>query len=937
MRYIFFIISLFFIVTSRGQFQVDPGDKLPVDPEVSKGVLKNGLTYYVRANSQPPNRAELMLVVRAGSVDEDDDQQGLAHFAEHMAFNGTKNFPRNELVNYFESIGMEFGPEINAYTSFDETVYMLKVPLNSLLYLEKGLQVLYDWACQVTDSDEEIEKERGVIREELRGGRDANFRMQQKWLPVFLHNSKYAERLPIGKQEIIENAPPEALRRFRNDWYRPDIQAVIVVGDFDRDEMVKRVKEKFSSIPGAGNPRRKEYFDIPDHKETLVSIVTDKEAQYSLARVFYKHPLEKAVTIGDYRQSIIQNLYNIMINNRLGEKVQQAEPPFIMGQSSFTELFGPKSVYQSAAVCHNDKLEEGLKAVLIENERVKKFGFTATELERQKRSLMNHIEQLYNDREKQQSVSFAEEYKRNFLITEEPIPGIENEYEYYKSMLPGITLEEVNSLAGKWITKENRVVIINAPDIEGLELPGKDDIYRWLDEVEETDLKPYEDTVSDMPLISEIPQGSPVVKERYLEKVDALEWTLGNGAIVVIKKTDFKEDQVLFNAWSPGGNSVYDVDDDISADFVATTMLMSGISDFDKITLDKIIADKVFSLTPFIADLREGFGGNASRKDIEVLLQMVYLYFCEPRFDENGFQSLMNRMAGMLENKAASPEAAVQDTLAAITANYHKRARPLNLQLLKEADFDRISQIGRERFSNAADFKFFLVGNIDPDSIKPLVEKYIGGIPSSIVREDWRDPGISPPEGIVEKLVKKGQEEKSLQYIVFHGDFKYSSKNITELDAIGRLLTTRLLEVIREDKSSVYSIGALPVSSKYPEGEYSVTIYYGTDPAKLEELKQAVFDEINDFIKNGPDDDELAKAKEKMLRERETAMTENGFWLNLLSNTYYLKDGDFSKFGTYPKLVNKIAKKSIKRAFKRYFDFDNYISVALVPEEGKTP
>ncbi|MFW6245907.1 MAG: M16 family metallopeptidase, partial [Tangfeifania sp.] len=360
---VIFLLSTFWL---GAQENIELKDPIPIDPKVSKGVLENGMTYYVRANDEPKNRAELMLVVKVGSVDEDEDQLGLAHFAEHLAFNGTKNFPKHELINYFESIGMEFGPEINAYTSFDETVYMLKVPLDSAVYMEKGLQVLYDWASQITDSDEEIEKERGIIVEEERGGRSANFRMQQQWLPVFLHNSKYANRLPIGDMDIVKNAPPETLRRFRDDWYRPDLQAVIVVGDFDQQKMVERVKEKFSQIPAQENPRPKEYFEIPDHDETLVSIATDKEAQYPVAFVFYKHPLEVTENLSDYRESILHSLYNVMINNRLAEKTQEAEPPFIAGQSSFSKLFGPKSVYQSVAVCQSGKIEEGLKAVLLE-------------------------------------------------------------------------------------------------------------------------------------------------------------------------------------------------------------------------------------------------------------------------------------------------------------------------------------------------------------------------------------------------------------------------------------------------------------------------------------------------------------------------------------------------------------------------------------------
>ena len=396
--------------------------------------------------------------------------------------------------------------------------------------------MLYDWACQVTDSDEEIEKERGVIREEWRGGRDANFRMQQEWLPVFLHNSRYAERLPIGNIDIIENAPPETLRRFRNDWYRPDLQAVIVVGDFDREKMVQKVKDKFSQIPSVKNARTKEYFDIPDHKETLVSIVTDKEAQYSLAYLFYKHPLDINRTIGDYRQSILHGLYNAMINSRLAEKSQQADPPYIIGQSSFSELFGPKSVYQSVAICHDGKIEEGLKAVVLENERVKRYGFTKSELERNKRALLSRIEKLYNERDQQMSISFAEEYKRNFLLTEEPFPGIEKEYEYYKAFLPEIELEEVNRLAKEWVTKENRVIIINAPENQNTQLPEEDDLLRLLDEVEGIQLEPYEDAQDDIPLISGEPAGSSIVNKKYLDKVEAGEWTFAIRAKVILKR-----------------------------------------------------------------------------------------------------------------------------------------------------------------------------------------------------------------------------------------------------------------------------------------------------------------------------------------------------------------------------------------------------------------
>ena len=922
------LLSSIFLLSTlmlAAQTNLDLNSKLPNDPAVSKGVLDNGLTYYIRSNSEPENRAELMLVVKAGSIDEDDDQQGLAHFCEHMSFNGTKNFPKHELINYFESIGMEFGPEINAYTGFDQTVYMLKVPLDKPEYMEKGLQVLYDWASQVDDADEEIEAERGIILEEERMGRGASDRMMKEWLPVFLRDSKYAERLPIGKVDIIENCKPEVLRRFRNDWYRPDLQALIVVGDFDQQEMVAKVKEKFSAIEEPKNPRAKETYDIPGHEETLVSIATDKEAQYPVAYVYYKHDLETSNELKDYRKSIIENIYMGMLNNRLAEKTQQADPPYLLGQSVYSHQFGPLSAYTSVTVTQGDKITTGLKELLLENQRVKKFGFTETELERQKTAVLNNMEKAYNERNNTKSLNYANEYMRNFLVTKEPFPGMENEYAYYKEFVPGITVDEVNALAKEWITKENRVVVITAPENEKTIVPNKDEVLALLDEVETAEIEPYVDAVSDVPLLSDEPFGSKVSETTPIQNVDAVEWKLENGATVVIKTTDFKDDEILFNAWSPGGSSLYPLDDVVSVDLTTDVMAESGIADFDEITLNKMLSDKVFGLSPYISELSEGFNGSASVKDVETLLQMLYLYFTEPRFDEVSYQSLMQQYATVLENKSASPESNFRDTLNVVLSNYNEREKPMSVERLKEASFNKMKQIGRERFKNASDFKFFFVGNIDLETFKPLVEKYIGGIPTLNKQEEWVDLGIEKPEGVVNKVVNKGQEEKSIQYIVFHGDFDYTSQNRIQLDAMGRILSTRLLEVIREDKSSVYSISARPSSSKFPDPEYTVAISYGTSPQKLDELKE--------YIKNGPTDEEVKKAQEKMLREREVSVRENSFWLNVLSSTYYLKDGDFSEFGTYDELVKNIDVKSTKSAFKTYFDFDNYVSVALAPEK----
>ena len=933
MKHVFVLLFFFMVTFSFAQTGADLKDLLPVDPKVSKGVLENGMTYYVRSNSTPKNRADLYLVVRAGSVDEDNDQQGLAHFCEHMSFNGTKNFPKNELVSYLESIGMEFGPEVNAYTSFDETVYMIKMPLDKEEYIEKGLQVMYDWACLVTDSNEEIGKERGVIHEEWRAGRDADERMMQKWLPVFLKDSRYAERLPIGKMEIVDHCPPDAIRRYRNDWYRPDMEAIIVVGDFNQEDMVRRIREKFSKIPDPVNEREKRYFDIPPHNETLVSVVTDKEARYSIAQIYYKHPLNVSETLGDYREDMMHSLFNGMISQRLQELTQSANPPFIYGASGYEELFGPASVYYSTAVCQNGQIDQGIRAVLEENERVKKYGFTATELERMKKSLMASMEKAFNEKDKQESGTYAEEYKRNFLMTKEPIPGIENEYAYYKKLLPGITLAEVNSLANQWITDKNRVVVLTAPEIDGMEVPSESDVLALVNEVEQSNIEPYEDVVIDKPLIGEDVTPGKVVKERQLDQVGAVEWTLSNGAVVVVKTTDFKDDEILFRAYSPGGNSLYSQTKDVSADLAATIVSMSGLGSFDHIALNKLLADKVVSVNPYIGELTEGFGGSSSVKDLETMMQMLYLYFTDIRVDTTAFASYMQRLGGMLENKKASPEAAFRDTFLVVSNNYSPRKRPMTTDLLHEANFQDIKQIAHERFRNASDYKFFFVGNIDLKTFKSMVEQYIGGIPSTGKKERWRDLHIGAPEGVVQKTVLRGQEPKSISYTVFHGDFDYTPENLIAIDAVGKILTTRLLEVIREDKSSVYYIGADPSVNKYPEPEYRITIYYGSDPEKVDELQAAIFDEIRKIETDGPTDEDLQKAKEKLLREREINLRENKFWLNALSNGYLYKDGVFNDFNSYDDLVNQLSKEYITSVTKKYFDFNNYFEVSLKPEK----
>ena len=908
-------------------------DPIPFNPATSKGVLKNGLTYYIKSNSTPKNRAEMMLVVSAGSILEDSDQRGLAHFCEHMNFNGTKNFPKNDLIKYFESIGMEFGPEINAYTSFDETVYMVKVPMDNEEYVQKGLQVLFDWASQVTDSDDEIIKERGVVHEEWRGGQGAQKRMMNQWLPVFLKNSKYADRLPIGEIEIIDKCQPEVLKRFRNDWYRPDLQAIIVVGDFDQNKMARMIQDKFSAIPSKINPRKKELFPVPGHSETLVKIVTDKEATYSSASVYIKHPMVIDLTVNGYRTSMLNNLYNQMINLRLSELTQKENPPFVMGQAGYGGLIGPSDVYTSVAITHPGKIPEGLKAVLLENERVKKFGFTQSELDRNKNAMLKSMESSYNERDKRESMSIAQEYSRNFLMRQEPTPGIEMEFEYYKAFMPTITLAQINALAQKWITNENRVVIVTAPELAANPAPTEAEINKVLEEVQNQTIEKYADETSKEPLMKSIPIAGKVTGEKKISEVDATEWTLSNGIKVVLKQTDFKDDEILFTGYSKGGWSLYPQADNVSASFASTIMDMSGIADYKLTTLKKMLAGKEVSVTPTIKMLTQGLEGTSNVSDLETLFQLINLYFTKSRWDESAFSSYITRMRSQLDNKDVSPEIAFSDTFRYVTSNYNPRMKPLTKEMLEEAKFNRIEQIGKERYSNPGAFTFFFVGKIDPVSFKPLVEKYLASLNSGSKAENWVDLGVRKPSGVVEKIVRKGKESKSIQYIQFHGKLNYTTKDILEIDALSKILTTRLLESIREDKSSVYYIGAQPGTNKFPVSEYDMTIYYGTSPEKINELKTSVFAIIHDLIENGPKQEEVDKAREKIKREHESNLRENNYWQSTLKSYYLNMNGDFKTFLEFDQVTNDLSLQSLKSAAARTFDFNKYISVALMPEE----
>lgn len=904
---------------------------LPVDPAVREGRLDNGLTYVVRANYRPEDRAEVWLVVNAGSVVEDEDQQGLAHFVEHMAFNGTRNFAEQELVEYLESIGMRFGPDLNAYTSFDETVYMLRVPTDEPEILHRALQILEDWAHGIAFSGEEIDKERGVVVEEWRLGRGAGARILDQQAPVLFRGSRYAERLTIGKKEILEGAPHEALVRFYHDWYRPDLMAVIAVGDFDPAAMEEKVRRQFASIPAPERPRKRVTFPVPGHAETLVSIATDPEATSTSVAVYTKHPVRPQGRYRDYRRSLVEALYDSMLNARLDEIAQQPDAPFLYASSASTTLVRSSEMYYQAAGVKDGEVVRGLEALLTETERVDRHGFTAGELERAKKNLLRAYEQAYQERDSTDSRSLAAEYTRHFLEGES-IPGIAVELELVRRFLPTITLEEVNRLVQEWISEENRVILVSAPEKAEVELPTEGELLAVTAAAQAQEVEPYEDRVVDAPLVAEPPVPSPVVAESHIEELGVTQWTLANGVEVVLKPTDFKQDEVLISAFSPGGHSLVPDEDFTSASLATTLVGEGGLGEFSLVELQKALAGKAADASPYIGELEEGIHAAGSPEDLETLFQLIYLHITSPQVDAEAAGSLLTKLRAFVANRDARPETVFHDRVREAASQGHPRRRPLTAQRLDEVDFDRAVEIYRDRFADAGDFTFLIVGSFDPAAIRPLVETYLGGLPSTGRQESWRDVGVEPPAGVVEVEARQGREPKSLVTLLYSAPAEWSRQNLHDITSLASVLAIRLREILREDLGATYGVSVAGTISPRPRQLSRFTISFGCAPENVDELIRTVFAEIEAIRADGVEATYLERVQEAQRRQREVELKENDFWTDVLS-TYYSLELDPRLILDYDALVESLSSDSIRRAARRYLLPDRYVLGVLRPEE----
>jgi zinc protease len=907
-------------------------DPMPVDPQITMGKFPNGLRYYIRANKKPEKRAELRLVVKAGSILEDEDQQGLAHLVEHMAFNGTQHFPKSDIVSFIESLGMRFGADLNAYTSFDETVYILTVPTDKPEMIDKAMLVLEDWAHNISFDPVEIDKERGVVMEEWRLGRGAGARMQEKLFPILLKGSRYAERLPIGKPEIIQGGKAERLKKFYTDWYRPDLMAVVAVGDFDKAAIEKMITAHFASIPAATKPRPRATYDVPDHPDTNFAIATDKENDITIVEVETVLPARPEGTVRDYRQKTVDRLFSGMLSARFAELGQKADAPFVQAFAGRGRFFArSKDSASLIALAKEGNVEPSLETLLNEAERVARFGFTATELDRQKQTVLRNYERSAIEKDNTLSAVRADEYVRNFL-QDETLPSPEDEYALHKRLLPEVTLDEINKLAREWFTDRNRTVVITAPAKSGLVIPDEAKLAAVIKTATAKELKPYVDTLGNAALLDSTPAAGTIVSTATREAQGITEWQLSNGVKVVLKPTTFKEDEILLRATSPGGTSLAADKDYIPASFATQVITAGGVGKFNAIDLRKLMAGKVASASPLIGELEEGLVGSSSRKDLETMFQLIYLRFTQPRADATAFAVQAAQAKSFLANQAASPEFVFFDTLNNTRFQNHLRRRLPTTATVDQWDLEKSLAFYKDRFADASDFTFTFVGSFDLATIKPLVERYLGSLPSIRRKETWKDVGVRTPAGVVEKRVEKGIEPKSESAIVFSGPFKYEQEQRVAIRAMSEILERKLLETLREELGGTYGVSVSPAYEKMPNQTYSITVDFGSAPDRTENLIKRVFQEIELLKTNGPTDKQVTDEKEALLRDFEINIKLNNYLLTQITTKYRLGE-DPAGVWLVREYYNKIDKAMIQQAAKTYLNTNAYVEVKLFPEK----
>ena len=928
-----FVLCAGFQQAVAQQMQFPP---LPVDKNVRIGQLDNGLTYYIRHNKLPENRAEFYIAQKVGSILEEPQQRGLAHFLEHMAFNGTKNFPGDDkglgVIPWCETVGIKFGTNLNAYTSIDETVYNISnAPIDRTGVLDSCLLILHDWSNYILLKDDEIDKERGVIREEWRSRNSGMLRVYTDLLPTIYQGDKYADCMPIGSIDVINNFPYKDIRDYYHKWYRPDLQGIVIVGDIDVDTVEAKLKAVFADVQKPVNPAERTYYPVTDNKEPIVAIGTDKEVDDPSIEIYFKQdatPDSEKNNVGYLASQYMTSMISSMLDARLSELVQSANPPFTRASSDYSDFFVAKTkeAFALSASSKADGIETALKTLLQETERARRFGFTESEYARARANYLQSLESAYNEREKTKHGSYVREYVQNFL-NGEPIPGIEAEYAMMNQLAPNIPLQAMNMVMQQLVPDSNQVVIIAGPAKEGLKYPTKEEVINLLKGMKDLDLQAYVDKVSDEPLMKEAPKGGKIISEKEGDIYGSTKLVLSNGVTVYVKKTDFKADEIRMKGTSLGGKSIFPDKDALNFAVMDNVIAVGGLGNFSQVDLTKVLAGKKVSVNAGLGATTENVFGTCSPKDFETMMQLTYLTFTAPRKDAEAFESFKNRMKAQLESAQANPLSSINDSLQKAMYNNHPRVVMMKPEMVDQIDYDRILEMYNDRFKDASDFTFYFVGNIDLETAKPLIAEYLGALPAINRKETFKDTKMSIRKGVYKNEYAKEQQTPTATIVfLYSGKAPYTLKNDILLSFATQVLDMVYTEEVREKEGGTYGVNCYGDLQKYPKEQLLLQIVFQTDPAKKDKLAGIVVDELKKLAAEGPSDVHLQKVKEYMLKKYADNQKENGYWMNNL-NDYFYYGMDMTE--GYTDIVNSITAKDIQKFVSDLLKQGNEIEVTM--------
>ena len=916
-----FLLSLLIVVAFGINAFAQMAMPTPMDPNVRYGKLDNGLTYYIRHNEKPDNRADFYIAQKVGSVLEEENQRGLAHFLEHMAFNGTINLPGMTLRNYLQSRGIKFGENLNAYTAIDQTVYMVtEVPTDLPGLVDTCLLILHDWSSFIALEEEEIDNERGVILEEERTTGGANRRVMEQILPKMYPGSPYGERLPIGTKEVIANFSYQDIRDYYHKWYRPDLQGIIIVGDVDVDAIEARIKEMFADIPAPVNPATRTQFMIDDNVEPIVAVASDPEQTSYQIMMFNKHeatPDSLKNDVNYWMAEYILSLISDMQINRLQELVQKPNPPFVYGYSYYGDYYvaPTKEAWTSIAVAKDvDGIDEAITAIVAENKRMQQYGFTASEYERAKADFMKSIESAYNERNNTENSKHVDACLNHFL-SNEPMMGIETEYMLYQQIMPNLPLEAINAFASQLITNDNLVITLTAPQKEGETLPTEEELLAMYNKANAMEVEPYEEEVFDGPIVAELPKPGKIKKEAVNETFGTTEWTLSNGMKVIYKQTTFKDDEIRMSAYSPGGLTALPQDDPYTLQNLGDIITLGGVGEFSAIDLPKVLAGKKVSVTPQIGTYSEGMTGYCSPKDLETMMQLIYLYFTAPRADQEAYESTMERTKAMLKNMELNPMITFSDSLTKILYNDHPLRLRMKVEDYDKVDYAKAMEMYEDRFSDPNNFTFTFVGNIDVETFKPLVEQYLASLKKNKRKEDWKDVGLSVAEGNhVAHFTKEMQDPKTSVYMIYNGEMEYNLYNQVYMSVLSDIMDIVYTKTIREEQGGTYGVGVMGYVDNKPTDNYMFYIAFDTNDEVYATLMDIAKAGLNDIVTNGPRQEDLDKVLGNKLKKRQEQLQENGFWTNVITSE--VRD-NIDVLTDYENIINGVTVESVAEFAKQ--------------------